>query len=623
MNVDTLKAAANGRWPEILSAVAGIDAGILDGKHHGCPKCGGVDRFRMIDDAAGALYCNQCFDHDNGDGIAAVQWATGCDFKTACDRIADHLKVGTAQPKCVASFAYRDESGKLLYTIERWEPGSKGQRKDFKAKAPDGSFSTKGIRRVLYRLPELVAADVGELVFIVEGEKHADALAALGLTATTSPFGATAKWLDSYSESLRDRHVCILPDNDDPGRNHANKIAEALAGIAASVKRLYLPGLPPKGDVIDWLDAGGTHEDLLALADSAENIGQSDDRPRSMKDRLAERRDLHQPVIDGLLREGETMNMIAPPKTGKSWLVYNLALSVSVGLDWLESFPTVRGRVLLIDNELHDGTIDNRVPKVADALKITLADYGEQLDVWTFRGKLKDIHSLAGDFAKLQPGQYKLVIIDSFYRVLPPGTDENDNAAMAQIYNLIDAHAMRLKCAFVLIHHSSKGSQSDKSVIDVGSGAGAMGRATDSHFVLREHEQQGVVVADAAIRSFPPIDPFCLKWFFPLWLPDETGLNPADLKRPQRRRKSATAAASEVKEKWTAKRFADSFIGPEPRPKAAIVDDAIEAGLSCRQSEALFGGVVAKRLAYPWRDKHDRRQKLYANRPDDTPLIPA
>lgn len=73
----------------------------------------------------------------------------------------------------------------------------------------------------------------------------------------------------------------------------------------------------------------------------------------------------------------------------------------------------------------------------------------------------------------------------------------------------------------MVVHHASKGSQSDKRVTDVGSGAGAQSRATDCHMVLREHEDEGVTVLDAAVRSFAPVEPLALRWSFPIFIPDE------------------------------------------------------------------------------------------------------
>ncbi|MEZ6081622.1 MAG: AAA family ATPase, partial [Pirellulaceae bacterium] len=76
-------------------------------------------------------------------------------------------------------------------------------------------------------------------------------------------------------------------------------------------------------------------------------------------------------VIDGLLREGETANVIAPPKTGKSFLAGNLAWCVADGRPWL-SHDCRQGRVLIIDNELHPETLANRLTRIADAMQIPL-----------------------------------------------------------------------------------------------------------------------------------------------------------------------------------------------------------------------------------------------------------
>ena len=127
-------------------------------------------------------------------------------------------------------------------------------------------WSLEGVEPVLYHLPDVLrAAQSGGTVWVVEGEKDADALARLGLTATTAPMGA-GKWRRSYSEALRGADVVVLPDNDQAGQAHADAVARSLRGIARRVRLLALPGIPQKGDVSDWLAAGGTREALEALA---------------------------------------------------------------------------------------------------------------------------------------------------------------------------------------------------------------------------------------------------------------------------------------------------------------------------------------------------------------------
>jgi hypothetical protein len=235
-------------------------------------------------------------------------------------------------------------------------------------------------------------------------------------------------------------------------------------------------------------------------------------------------------VVDGLLRQGETANIISVSKIGKSWLAYNLALSQITQRPWLGRFNTSGGRVLIIDNELHASTLAHRIPTVGDAMGIPRDEYENDLEVWPLRGRLRSLSDLATEFDALDPGTFSMIVLDAKYRFAAAGVSENENAAEAQFYNEVDRLAERTGAAIVLIHHSSKGGQADKRVTDVGSGAGAQSRAADTHLILREHEQDGVCVLDAALRSFAPIEPLALRWSFPLWMPDGSA-DPAALKR--------------------------------------------------------------------------------------------
>jgi putative DNA primase/helicase len=168
-----------------------------------------------------------------------------------------------------AAYDYTDPKGRLLYQVLRLRP------KDFRQRRPiaDGrwEWSLGDVRRVLYCLPQLLAAPTDAWVFVVEGEKDADNLARLGLVATTCAMGA-GKWRPEYNAALRGRPVVILPDNDEPGRQHARQVAAALAGTAESVRILELPGLPSKGDVSDWLARPDhTADALCQLAQEVQN----------------------------------------------------------------------------------------------------------------------------------------------------------------------------------------------------------------------------------------------------------------------------------------------------------------------------------------------------------------
>jgi hypothetical protein len=155
--------------------------------------------------------------------------------------------------RILAEYPYTDESGKLLYQNVRYEP------KDFRQRCPDGNggwtWKLGDVRRVLYRLPEVLAAT--DILF-VEGEKDADTGKALGFSATTS--GAVGTWQDEFSEPLRGKRIVIIADVDAPGRKHAEQVARSLHGKAQSVTVLELPNAK---DLSEWTEHGGTRE-LLA-----------------------------------------------------------------------------------------------------------------------------------------------------------------------------------------------------------------------------------------------------------------------------------------------------------------------------------------------------------------------
>jgi len=167
--------------------------------------------------------------------------------------------------KIAAVYKYRDLAGAVVHESVRHEPKSFTQRR------PNGKggyiYSLSGIEPILYRLPEITEAiKEGRPVFVCEGEKDADNLVKLGFEATTCAMGA-GKWHKSYTEALKGALMLICPDKDIAGWKHALTVADEIYFITECVKILLLPG--PGKDVSDWIEAGGTKEQLMELADDA------------------------------------------------------------------------------------------------------------------------------------------------------------------------------------------------------------------------------------------------------------------------------------------------------------------------------------------------------------------
>jgi len=283
-------------------------------------------------------------------------------------------------------------------------------------------------------------------------------------------------------------------------------------------------------DKVVELGPFGVLDALAEAIDAQPPVFRGKSKIVSLRDLRALYPKMRDPVIDGLLRKGEIMNIIAAPKAGKSWLSLDLTLAVIQGAKWFGKFDTKPGRVLIVDNELHKETITFRTHASAQAraIKLDMQYVDDMVDYIPLRGELVDLERLADELADIEPGEYRLIILDAFYRFMPPRTDENDNGQMTSLYNRLDLYANQTDAAICLIHHTTKGLQGGKKVTDVGAGAGVQSRATDTHMILRPHKEPDVIVLDAAVRSFKQPQALCLRRKFPTWEID-TKLNPEDL----------------------------------------------------------------------------------------------
>jgi hypothetical protein len=304
-------------------------------------------------------------------------------------------------------------------------------------------------------------------------------------------------------------------------------------------------------------------------------------------------------LIDGLLREGETMNVVAAPKIGKSFLILSLAVAVARGEPWL-GMSTTQGRVLLIDGELHLETLSSRLKQAQKACGASDADMA-LVEVLDARGERLTIEGIA-DALEGVGGGYRMIILDALYRFLPEGVEENSNEGITRVYNTIDAIARRTNAAMVVVHHTSKGNQENKSVTDVGSGAGSQSRAADTHLTVRPYEKNNdaLVVVDAVVRSFPPMASFAIESTNPGWR--RVGdVDISQLLKNAKRRKPPKPTPEPVRT-WTPAEFAAEVVGSEPSIKADVIARAQSQGLSKATAESLLERAEVSDLVFRTED---------------------
>jgi 5S rRNA maturation endonuclease (ribonuclease M5) len=186
-------------------------------------------------------------------------------------RLASHPRVSKklAPGPVVARYSYHDQSGQEVYQVWRHEPKDFSQHRIINGEARP---TMEGVARVPYRLPEVLKA---EIIWIVEGEKDADTLAALHIVATCNAGGAK-KWDAAWSHYFTDKEIILCGDNDEKGREHIDLVDAVLKGVAKSIRRVEIPA--PAKDISDQLaglsdtEARSALEELLRQPDSLDTL---------------------------------------------------------------------------------------------------------------------------------------------------------------------------------------------------------------------------------------------------------------------------------------------------------------------------------------------------------------
>jgi len=396
-----------------------------------------------------------------------------------------------------ASFDYTDEKGNRLFQVLRFEPPNRPKTFRQRTGPDQEKWSIKGVRRVLYRLPELLEDIAAEhVIFVVEGEKDANALRARGVPATTNPMGATTEekqtegsgWLASYSETLRDVDVVICGDNDAPGREHIRIVASNLHGVAKSVRVLDLkqfwPEIEESDDISDWFDAGHTRPDLDALIEQAPDYEPEAEAAQNTEvgmpaDNLcATTFEPQRFVVPGYVIEGLTL-FAGKPKVGKSWLMLHAALSVALG-DSTLGMKCEEGDVLYCGLEDNKRRLQGRLKKLLDGRaapnRLRLLSAGEMPRL--SEGGL----DLLRTWIK-QRKNPRLIVIDVLAKVRDPrkkdeGLYEGDYRAMQGLKALADEFGISI----VVIHHLRKMDAEDP--LDQISGTTGLTGGVDTVLVL-------------------------------------------------------------------------------------------------------------------------------------------
>ena len=336
-------------------------------------------------------------------------------------------------------YDYRDAHGSLVYQVERYE-----NPKTFRQRRPDdkGGWipNIKDVQPVLYNLPELLSR-AAEPIYLVEGEKDADALMAKGVLATTNSGGAS-KWDDSLTEFLKGRDVIILTDNDEPGLIRAQRLLKTLAGVAKSVEAKDPSVFPEKGDVSDFL--------------VSHRVGEVSALPSLKPQKLFPVMTLAElkakpPIewlVEGILPARGVGFLVGAGGSGKTFCALHICLAILNGKKLWGHDTTNRGDIYYL---AHEGLF-GLAQRTEAALKyhdlkddgLIFGERGAKLTVDD------DIELILADAPKLG-----LIVLDTMSKSVA-GKDENSNSDMAEAVERASRLADGLGCFVLIIDHVGK-----------------------------------------------------------------------------------------------------------------------------------------------------------------------
>ncbi|OGP12911.1 MAG: hypothetical protein A2052_02055 [Deltaproteobacteria bacterium GWA2_54_12] len=335
----------------------------------------------------GLFNCHGC--GKKGDIFTFYQAHKGVDFKTALKElagIAGVIEKGGKQEKAV--YDYTDEDGAFLYQVVRYEP--KDFRPRRKGPKDEWIYNLEGVRRVPYNLSELVNASGA---VIVEGEKDADNLKALGYTgstAVTTSQGGAKGWKAEYAEHFLNKQVAIIPDNDRPGLEYAETVARSLQGKASVIRIVELPGLGERKekhglDVSNWIDLrrneGRTDQEikgeLAALIKAASPWeSKSENTPEKYGPDILSSLESWNHIqsldikveygVDRLIPKESITLLFGKGGIGKTWLMMDMARSIGGGIPFL-GLTTLKAPVIFVDFENPLAVLNARTQKLGDA----------------------------------------------------------------------------------------------------------------------------------------------------------------------------------------------------------------------------------------------------------------
>jgi DNA-binding transcriptional ArsR family regulator len=429
------------------------------------------------------------------DGRILVHCHAGCPSERVIDALRQRGLWPTRESPANAAretrYEIRDRDGTLVATHVRVDTPS-GKRMWWERGGRKGLGGIRPTDLPLYGIHQL--GDAHEVI-VVEGEKAAAALLALGYPTVGTVCGASATPSEDVLRPLAERTVFLWPDNDEPGRRHMQRIAERLHALGCQDLRwVEWDEAPESGDAADAVARGGRAlvDQLLARAEPARFSSFSSSSSQGivgkagretgafaltpLGDLLNEPEEAVAWLVEGLLPSGGVSLLAAKPKVGKSTTARCLALCVARGMPFLGR-TTVQGPVVYL-------ALEEKRAEVAKHFRRLGATEADPIHIHVGAAPEAALEALAAVIDEYYPA---LVIVDPLLRLVRV-RDANDYAEVTRALEPVIELARLSGSHIMLIHHASKGERTGGDAI---LGSTALFGAVDTALLMKRNPIDG------------------------------------------------------------------------------------------------------------------------------------
>tara|TARA_R110000851_G_scaffold6482_2_gene26240 strand:- start:293 stop:2497 length:2205 start_codon:yes stop_codon:yes gene_type:complete len=379
-------------------------------------------------------------------------------------------------------YTYTDADGVVIVSVRKYydRDASGGIVRDSAGK-PKKQFrqfmnGRQGVPepRPLYNIPNIL--DANKIIW-VEGEKCADALNALGYTATCTIGGAgmlsenTASKFD-FSH-LRNKDVILWPDNDEAGKKLARIVeAQAKAAGAKSTMMLKIPSTKEeKWDAADAIEEGFNIEKMLETNENKvkKPISLVDDSLLINEYFVGSAPEQHF-LIGDTIPLGVPVVFAAAGDSGKGMMTLDLAMKVASGASMQSAFGGLvaeHGDVILITAEDDKDEMHRRISRLDPSKyrehyehKLRVLPLPNLGGVFPIMQKFDNTYLMGEEFSRiydqmLEMETLKLIIIDPMASFVHADVNA-DPAAGAAFMGLLAQMATETGATVMVNHHMAK-----------------------------------------------------------------------------------------------------------------------------------------------------------------------